>query len=55
MSGIFVIALFRLLPSANRMYHSYNSIKFNFSSIDIIYSEVTKKNINSKDNLKKIN
>ena len=30
MSGIFVIALFRLLPSANRIYHSINSIKYHY-------------------------
>jgi ATP-binding cassette, subfamily B, bacterial PglK len=54
MSGIFVIALFRLLPSANRMYHSYNAIKYNYSSIDIIYSELRKKNISQNNNRKKI-
>ena len=31
MSGIFVIALFRLLPSANRIYHSLNSIIYHYS------------------------
>ena len=40
MCGIFVVALFRLLPSANRIYHSLNSIKYHYSSINIIYFEL---------------
>ena len=55
MSGIFVIALFRLLPSANRIYHSLNSIKYHYSSIDIIHSELFKNKINKKIDTKKIN
>ena len=48
MSGIFVVALFRLLPSANRIYHSTNSIKYHYSSIDIIHSEIFKNIIEEK-------
>ena len=48
MSGIFVVALFRLLPSANRIYHSINSIKYHYSSIDIIHSEIFKNIIEEK-------
>lgn len=48
MSGIFVIALFRLLPSANRIYHSINSIKYHYSSIDIIYNELFQNRIEEK-------
>ena len=48
MSGIFVIALFRLLPSANRIYHSINSIKYHYSSIDIIYDEIFQNRIEEK-------
>ena len=55
MSGIFVIALFRLLPSANRIYHSLNSIKYHYSSIDIIHSELFKNKINEKLDTKKTN
>ena len=40
MCGIFVVALFRLLPSANRIYHSLNSIKYHHSSINVIYFEL---------------
>ncbi len=54
MSGIFVIALFRLLPSANRIYHSLNSIKYHYSSIDIIHSEISNNKINKKTETKKI-
>ncbi len=54
MSGIFVIALFRLLPSANRIYHSLNSIKYHYSSIDIIHSEISNNKINKKTENKKI-
>ena len=54
MSGIFVIALFRLLPSANRIYHSLNSIKYHYSSIDIIHSEILNNKINKKLETKKI-
>ena len=42
MSGIFAVALFRLLPSANRIYHTLNSIKYHLPSIEIIYSELNK-------------
>jgi len=46
MCGIFAVALFRLLPSANRIYHSLNSIKYHLSSIEIIYSELNKEQKN---------
>tara|TARA_A100001015_G_scaffold51887_1_gene56989 strand:+ start:6215 stop:7900 length:1686 start_codon:yes stop_codon:yes gene_type:complete len=54
MSGIFVIALFRLLPSANRIYHSINSIKYHYSSIDIIYDEIFQNRIEEKKQYTKI-
>ena len=49
MSGIFAVALFRFLPSVNRIYHSINSIKYHLSSIDIIYAEIFK-NYEEKNN-----
>ena len=52
MSGIFVIALFRLLLSVNRIYHSINSIKYHYSSIEVIYSELFENKIKEKANTK---
>ena len=58
MSGMFAVALFRLLPSANRIYHTLNSIKYHRSSIDIIHSEIFKEhkeeNKNSNINTREI-
>ena len=54
MSGIFVIALFRLLPSVNRIYHSINSIKYHYSSIEVIYSELFENKIKEKEKYKNI-
>jgi ATP-binding cassette subfamily C protein len=58
--AIFVVAMFRLLPSTNRIISSLNVIKFYSSSAKIINQELNKKSIqfeNSIDNLlcKKIN
>jgi ABC-type bacteriocin/lantibiotic exporter with double-glycine peptidase domain len=53
--AIFVVAMFRLLPSANRIIGSLNAIKFYSSSGKIINEELKKKSIqfeNSVDNLK---
>jgi ABC-type multidrug transport system fused ATPase/permease subunit len=38
--GTFTIALFRFLPSLNRILNSYNMFKFYSPSIDIIYKEL---------------
>jgi ABC-type bacteriocin/lantibiotic exporter with double-glycine peptidase domain len=58
--AIFVVAMFRLLPSINKIIGSLNAIKFYSSSGKIINEELKKKSLqfeNSKDNLiyKKLN
>lgn len=48
--GTFTIALFRFLPSLNRILNSYNMFKFYSPSIDIIYMELfDKSNFIAKD------
>jgi len=57
MVGIFMLAMFRLLPSINRILISINNIRFNYSSVDLISSELnilkselqTKKDNKSQD------
>jgi ABC-type bacteriocin/lantibiotic exporter with double-glycine peptidase domain len=44
MLSIFVICMFRVLPSANRILQCLNSIKYYYPSIDIISEELNKKN-----------
>jgi ATP-binding cassette, subfamily B, bacterial PglK len=38
--GLFITALFRLMPSINKILASYQSLKFYDSSIDVIYKEM---------------
>jgi ABC-type multidrug transport system fused ATPase/permease subunit len=40
MLGIFMVAMFRLLPSVNRIVGSINNIRFNYSSVHLISSEL---------------
>jgi len=40
MVGIFMLAMFRLLPSTNRILVAINNIRFNYSSVDLISSEL---------------
>lgn len=57
--GLFVVSMFRILPSVNRMLYALNSIKYYLPTTDIIYEEIRsiKSNINNKEfnNLTKIN
>ncbi len=55
MLGLYAVAMFRLVPSCNRIFHCLNSIKFYKPSLDIISNElkltsdlVLKKNRNDK-------
>jgi len=53
--GIVIAASLRLIPSANRFLHSYNSLKYGASSINSIHSEIklkTKIDISSNHNQK---
>lgn len=38
--SMFVLALYRLMPSINRIMNSYNQILFNYRSLDIIHSDL---------------
>jgi ABC-type multidrug transport system fused ATPase/permease subunit len=38
--SMFVLALYRLMPSVNRIMNSYNQILFNYKSLDIIHSDL---------------
>ncbi len=40
MVGIFMFAMFRLLPSTNRILGAINNIRFNYSSVNLISSEL---------------
>lgn len=40
MISIFVIGIFRVLPSCNKIFHNLNSLRFHYLTIDIIYSEI---------------
>jgi len=37
---MFVLGLYRMLPSVNRIMHSYNQIKFNKHSLEIVHSDI---------------
>ena len=41
--SVFVLALYRLLPSVNRIMSSYNSIMFHYKALDIIYNDLIAK------------
>ena len=38
--GLFAVSMFRILPSVNRVLYALNSIKYYFSTTDIIYKEI---------------
>jgi ABC-type bacteriocin/lantibiotic exporter with double-glycine peptidase domain len=48
--GIFVVALFRILPSCNRIFNCINSFRFYMPCVDIIYKELTHINDSNKSN-----
>jgi ABC-type multidrug transport system fused ATPase/permease subunit len=48
MLGIFMVAMFRVLPSINRLIGAINQIKFFHSSIDIVYSELKIKQLKNE-------
>ena len=43
MLGLFVVAMFRLLPSTNKVIGCLNAVKFYSSSVEIINNEVNRK------------
>lgn len=57
--GLFVVSMFRILPSVNRVLYALNSIKYYLPTTDIIYEEIKsiKSNIDNKEfnNLTQIN
>ena len=40
MLGLFIVGMFRLLPSCNKIINSINNIRFNYSSVDLISCEL---------------
>ena len=46
--GVFVAAIFRLLPSINRVLNALQNIKYYTPSIDVIYSELFNNNLDLK-------
>lgn len=38
--SIFVLALYRLMPSVSRIMNNYNTILFNYKALDVIYSDL---------------
>lgn len=56
MISIFIIGMFRVLPSCNKVFHNLNSLRFNYLTIDIIYLEIFRSNsTNVIQNIKKDN
>jgi len=56
MISIFVIGMFRVLPSCNKVFHNLNSLRFHYLTIDIIYSEIfINKPLKVVENFKKNN
>ncbi len=51
--GLFVVSMFRILPSVNRVLYALNSIKYYLPTTDVIYEEI--KNINPNINAKELN
>ena len=49
--SIFVLALYRLMPSVSRIMNNYNSILFNYKALDVIYSDLMhdSENLGSQD------
>jgi ABC-type bacteriocin/lantibiotic exporter with double-glycine peptidase domain len=48
--GIFIVALFRILPSCNRIFNCTNSFRFYMPCVDIIYKELSHINNSNKSN-----
>jgi len=46
--SLFVVSMFRVLPSFNKLFHNLNNFKFNYLTIDIIYSEIFKNNFDKQ-------
>jgi ABC-type bacteriocin/lantibiotic exporter with double-glycine peptidase domain len=56
MISIFVIGMFRVLPSCNKVFHNLNSLRFHYLTTDIIHSEIFLNNsLNVIENFKKSN
>lgn len=60
--SVFILGLFRLMPSVNKIMNSYNSIIFYYKSLDIVYKDLnasievnSKKNINFNKKIELIN
>ena len=51
--GLFVVSMFRILPSVNRMLYALNSIKYYLPTTDIIYDEI--KSISLDTTIKELN
>jgi len=49
--SLFVLALYRLLPSVNRIVRGYNDLMYYHKSIDIIHDELKVEQENSDDNI----
>ena len=49
--SIFVLALYRLMPSVSRIMNNYNSLLFNYKALDVIYSDLLHpgENLGSQD------
>jgi len=49
--SMFVLALYRLMPSISRIMNNYNSILFNYKALDLIYSDLKHdgENLGSQD------
>jgi ABC-type bacteriocin/lantibiotic exporter with double-glycine peptidase domain len=44
--GLFIVAMFRILPSSNRILYAFNSVKYYYKTIDILESLTTSKEEN---------
>jgi len=46
--GLFIVAMFRILPSVNRVLYALNNIKYYYPTTDIIYEEIKNIDLNNK-------
>jgi ATP-binding cassette, subfamily B, bacterial PglK len=46
--GLFIVAMFRILPSVNRILYALNNIKYYYPTTDIIYEEIKNIDLNNK-------
>lgn len=55
--GLFIVSMFRILPSVNRVLYALNNIKYYLPTTEIIYNEIKSidNNKNNSNNLKSIN